>query len=184
MKKAIKSICMILIMSLMLQMVPGWVFAAEGDTVSSVDADITQGVIEEAHVVGELTEKRGEYEKHYVMSDGSIVAAIYDEPVHYKAGDEWEEVDSRLTEVKNRSGEDAYKSTAGRSEIMLGANASDSQIAEYTSDGYTLSWSINGANDAELKPVTSERMKRAERYRSSALRTLKRLRCTAMFSAE
>jgi hypothetical protein len=52
-----------------------------------------KGTIE---IVGEVTNKRGEYEKHFVNTDGSMIAVTYPEKVHYKVDGQWEDIDSRL----------------------------------------------------------------------------------------
>lgn len=60
------------------------------------------------YIIGEDTSKRTEHEKHFYLSDGSTVAALYDTPVHYKneAG-EYEEIDNsfseKLTELETKT---------------------------------------------------------------------------------
>ncbi|MBQ7779627.1 MAG: hypothetical protein IJ404_03945 [Clostridia bacterium] len=49
-------------------------------------------------VSAEETSRRGEFEKHYLLSDGSFAAVSYAEAVHYKNDNgAWEEVDNRLS---------------------------------------------------------------------------------------
>ena len=52
---------------------------------------------EDAVIVEEDTALRGEYEKHFFMSDGSYQVALYNEPVHKMEGGEWVEIDNTLT---------------------------------------------------------------------------------------
>ena len=52
---------------------------------------------EEVTVSCEYVAKRGEFEKHYLLSDGSFVAVSYPEAIHYRNADgEWEDIDSSL----------------------------------------------------------------------------------------
>ena len=47
-------------------------------------------------IVQEDTTKRGEFEKHYICSDGTYVVASYAEAIHYKDDNgEWADVDNR-----------------------------------------------------------------------------------------
>ena len=51
----------------------------------------------EATVLGEMTELREEYVKHFRMDDGTYTAITYDEPVHYEDDNgEWQDIDNSL----------------------------------------------------------------------------------------
>lgn len=56
----------------------------------------------EAKIIGEITDKRTENEKHFKMSDGSVMAAIYSEKIHYLENGKYEEVDNQLVEKDGR----------------------------------------------------------------------------------
>ena len=45
-------------------------------------------------IVGEVESLRDEYTKHFRREDGSFVAAVYNEPVHYQKNGEWKEIDN------------------------------------------------------------------------------------------
>ena len=82
MKKRMISIALVL--ALLVQILPTYVFAEidAGDLspVGTVDAEAEEpGKL----VLGELTDRRGENEKHFRMNDGSFIAVDYDVPVHY-----------------------------------------------------------------------------------------------------
>ena len=52
----------------------------------------------EAVISADDISRRGDFEKHYLLSDGSFVAVSYAEAVHYRdANGEWAEVDNTLT---------------------------------------------------------------------------------------
>ena len=44
---------------------------------------------DDAHILSEDATLRDEYTKHFVLSDGSMLAASYSVPVHYYKNDEW-----------------------------------------------------------------------------------------------
>ena len=45
---------------------------------------------------GEISELRGEYEKHFSLSDGTYSAVVYPYPVHYDSNGTWQEIDNTL----------------------------------------------------------------------------------------
>ena len=58
---------------------------------------------EQPDVSGEIPELRGEYEKHFSLSDGTYSAVVYPYPVHYDSNGTWREIDNTL-----RSGSETY----------------------------------------------------------------------------
>ncbi len=76
---------LLLIIVMFMSCLPAGIFALE-----SSDED-------NAYILSEDISKRGENEKHFVMSDGSMIAVKYDEPVHYMLDGEWKEVDNSLS---------------------------------------------------------------------------------------
>ena len=46
---------------------------------------------EQPDVSGEISELRGEYEKHFSLSDGTYSAVVYPYPVHYDSNGTWQE---------------------------------------------------------------------------------------------
>ena len=46
----------------------------------------------------ELLEKRKAKEKHFLQEDGSIVAVMYNDNVHFKKNGKYEEIDNTLVE--------------------------------------------------------------------------------------
>ncbi len=49
-------------------------------------------------IVREITELRDRYVKHFELSDGRMMAAEYENPVHFEQDGEWVEIDNRLKE--------------------------------------------------------------------------------------
>ncbi len=88
----------------------------------------------------EISEFRKEFEKHFAMPDGTVVATTYKEPVNYYNTETqaWEEIDNTLSLVDGRyrtGGNDGF-SASFKSATDTGA------LAEITDGGYTLSWDI------------------------------------------
>ena len=74
---------------------------------------------EELFIIGEDTSRRQENEKHFRMSDGSYVATVYPEAVHYSDDGKWEDINNTLTLT-----EDGYRNTAGSFEVVFGDGSS------------------------------------------------------------
>ena len=58
---------------------------------------------EQPDVSGEISELRGEYEKHFSLSDGTYSAVVYPYAVHYDEDGTWQEIDNTL-----RAGTEQY----------------------------------------------------------------------------
>ena len=83
--------------------------------------------------------RRDEYTKHFVMSDGTVNAVMYPEPVHYK-GDEnkkWEEIDNTLEYDK---AEGKFKNKANKFKVEFDKDLSADEMLTIENEGYTLSW--------------------------------------------
>ena len=59
--------------------------------------------IRDRDVSGEIPELRGEYEKHFSLSDGTYSAVVYPYAVHYDEDGTWQEIDNTL-----RAGTEQY----------------------------------------------------------------------------
>ena len=98
----------------------------------------------EAVISAEDISRRGDFEKHYLLSDGSFVAVSYAEAVHYRDADgEWAEVDNTLT--RNASSGRITNSYGGFGVSFAdsaAANAADGTVS-ISYGGDTLSWTLS-----------------------------------------
>ena len=98
----------------------------------------------EAVVSAENESLRGEFEKHYLLSDGSFMAVTYAEAVHYKDGNgKWQEVDNTLTK-KNGKGnriENAYEAF----KVSFANTGSTGDMVSLSGKGSSLSWSLHAS---------------------------------------
>lgn len=69
---------------------------AIGSPIDAVDAVENAVVSSTPSVVSEESTLREQSTKHFRLSDGSYMAVVYNEPVHYKQGNEWAEIDNSL----------------------------------------------------------------------------------------
>ena len=104
----------------------------------------------EPYIIGENTAKRTENEKHFYLSDGSMVAALYDTPVHYKdENGNYEPIDNSFSE-----GLTELETKSGPQKIKLAKKASAKKLVTLHYGDYQLSWGFEGANKsrAEVQP--------------------------------
>lgn len=84
---------------------------AEGDNDSLVSENETESTgLEEIYeepedlekkIKEEVKEKRNETSKHFLNTDGTITALIYQNPIHYKKNNQWEEIDTRIVDINS-----------------------------------------------------------------------------------
>lgn len=95
-------------------------------------------VEKQPEIVSELTEMRDEYEKHFLMSDGTVAAAVYAESVHYRSDGGWKEIDNSLIdggETLHTSGESGFYASF-RKDAYTGA------LVGISYEDVKLSWTV------------------------------------------
>ena len=125
---------------------------------------VTEPVIEneseqEAQIIAELTDERQEYEKRFMLSNGSMMAVQYDLPVHYLDDDgNWiqynnrmQETDSILDTEVERVSSTEYRVIESDSDVRLSKKAGDKKIVTIAKDGHQISWGFVGVNKVELE---------------------------------
>lgn len=163
-----KTLCVILSLIMLMQIIPLSVFAEENSANTSSNVFL-QNAIPEAEIVSEIIEKRDEYTKVYELSDGSFCEMNYFLPVHKLVDGEWVEIydlseehlttiDETVETISERqattyeafslSNEFAQAGESSNEGIMLTSSASSlitgnakSTIAKFvmTENGYALS---------------------------------------------
>ena len=156
---------------LLFEVVPMQAFAAEQPTDNSgiqqeevltdeTPEENTESEAEPAEFLSEDTEKREENVKHFRMSDGTMQAAQYAEPVHFLKDGVWTDYDNTLTEVDADAAENEGRSllknkdltnqTADYS-VRLSKKTNGKKFVRIEKDGYKLSWYYVGANKSTAK---------------------------------
>lgn len=124
---------------------PFVVFAAAQDEKATSDGP---------DIAYEMPEMRNEYEKHFLMSDGTITATTYSESVHYydSATMSWEDVDNTLTLSKGRY---STPNNGGFYASFRADNKSE-EMVRVTDGDYTLSWSVEIQNALGTKDTLKD----------------------------
>ena len=132
----------ILVLALFVNMLPMNVFAEEfkDQLIMQDSATLEKIEAEEAYVVTEIAEKRTEYTKEFLLSNGLHMATVYADPIHYNENGQWEEIDNTL--VAKADG--TYRNTAGAWNISFPNQLSRSNSISIEKDGYTVSFAMAG----------------------------------------
>ena len=108
-----------------------------------------------ATVVGEVIEKRERFTKHFRMSDGTQVAAVYPEAVHYKAGGQWLDVNNRLEETVDSKGSAILQTADNNYRAKFSRNASADDLVRIELEGREISWKLETAAASEIADITN-----------------------------
>ena len=140
-------IALTLIFSLLSMSVSGYaIMQKDNSDVSSSVSGISDAVIS-----AEDVSKRGEFEKHYLLPDGSFVAVSYPEAVHYLTDDGvWEEVDNRLLYDN-----DVSRIVNGESDfaVSFADSPAENYLAALSYAGRTFSWGLSITKSENGKTV-------------------------------
>ena len=100
-------------------------------------------------VLKEDIEKRGEYEKHYLLENGQYIIVMYPEPVHYMEDGSWKEIDNTLAFQQN---ENTVENANEKFQVDFSAKTDENDIVTVSHNGHQISWNISGT-----KQVTPEK---------------------------
>lgn len=154
-KYVIKLLAFIVIVAMTIQLVPiyaiGQNFNNNRETLSpNDDSPIEEELSEEPYVLYEILEKRGEYEKYYTLSDGTVSVAVYGEPVHYLDGaGKWQNIDNTLSVSGNEI------VVSGNTNIKFAKKSSDSKLLSLQKENYKVSFSLENANKSKSAMITN-----------------------------
>ena len=114
---------------------------------------------EDATIITEYPEKRTETSKTFLMSDGTFLAASYDQPIHYK--DDlglWQDIDNTLSVTDAKAPETSQRliNKAGRTSISLEKVIKPKGFVTLKTGKHSISWGLDGAEKARSELVAQE----------------------------
>ena len=140
-------------------------FAADLDfseKLSDVPAQMEQEVSDNISLLQESSEmskilcedetKREHNTKYFLCEDGSMVASIYDDSVHYMDNGKWEDIDNTLVEAKTKNGQPVYINKANDMRVELPKALNASPITVQNGD-YKISWMVDSGVASAAKIV-------------------------------
>lgn len=129
--------------------------AQQMEILSELPTEENTGETEPVVVLAEDTDKREENVKHFRMSDGTMQAAQYAEPVHFLKDGVWTDYDNTLTEVESDEEENEGRTLLKNKDltnqvadysVRLSKKTNGKKFVRIEKDGYKLSWYYVGAN--------------------------------------
>ena len=138
--------------------------AASGDNAQTTTYTAPTNEAPDPYIVSELTEKRTENTKHFLMSDGSIEAAVYDTAVHYCNNGSWEDIDNSLSEkTDTESREKVIENSKNSLKVKFAKKSNKNKLISVKNGDCKIKWSLEGANKVNAKIITIDSGKNAEK---------------------
>lgn len=151
-KKIIKSIAIVLLIALVSVNTPLSATTAPLSVAATTieNNSVSSSLTATPTVVSEEVSLREQGVKHFQLSDGTRRAVVYDEPVHYKQGNEWIEIDNSLVSA-SLIGEPLTGVIKRDTELTANEKQNILQSADTASRAYTTAYYENNANDFNVQ---------------------------------
>ena len=121
---------------------------------------------DENYIVGELTEKRTEHSKKFLMTDGTIMEQVFSVPVHYKGDDDtYREIDNSFLLNTDDPAHTYYENAANAFKAKFFVNSKNGRTVSINRGDYSLFFSIQD-NDIELPNQTEAVLSLADAAKS------------------
>ena len=146
MKKTLRSLSLVLIIAIFTQIITPGAWAVnelpEKFDIGAQSAEISP-------IIGEVEELRDENTKHFICEDGSYVAVMYADPVHYEDNGAWKDIDNALKlseKVRSAADKATYIPKAGASLVSIPQDLADGQKITMSHQGYTIGFGVSAEN--------------------------------------
>ncbi len=162
MKKTLKRIISLILIASMVLAMP--LHALGQGLTDNVDANAEQTQTEqnssqdvEKTILYELTDKRDSHTKHFLMSDGTMMAAQYENAVHFETQNGWEQYDnSMIVEDETASDENKeYVNKKSDQTVKFAKKAKANKTVTYKYQDYEISWGYQNSEKAELEFINT-----------------------------
>ncbi len=124
---------------------------------SDISSDGTDPFGDGARIIGEDESLRTEDTKHFILSNGTKIAARYEVPVHYEVNGEWKDIDNTLTLQDSVDADDikGFVNTASGVRFKFASNSKSAKLFRMKFDEYEVSWGLEGTNVNNVSPVVA-----------------------------
>lgn len=143
MKKMFLKLCSsLLCLILLVNMLPMRILADEFQQsitqTETIEATDNAASVKPAEIVSEIAEKRTKYAKEFMLGNGTRMAVVFPDAVHYQSDGKWEEIDNTLT-AKTAG---VLTNTAGQWKVSFPQQLTQTKQITIEKDGYTLSFGM------------------------------------------
>lgn len=133
----------------------------ETGQINGYNEELNEKKEQDVFIVEEDQSKRGQFEKHYLCSDGTYISVTYPEAIHYlDTNNMWQDVDQSLSYNATTG---MYTSGKTDFNVSFSHKVSSTNMAQIKRNGYTLSWGILTTTKSknELSKSTTSQTKRS-----------------------
>ena len=157
MKKHYKIISIILTITLILSSVPLAAFAVEDSFYESAQIS-NEGVEKDsvAEILYEVENLRTQDKKVFRMSDGTFLAAIYNQPVHFLREGQWVDIDNTVTQGVDENGEAVLENAENSFKIKFANKAKDKKLVSLKKGTDKISWALVGSKKVAAKAENND----------------------------
>lgn len=150
-----KSISLILVLTLLVQLLPMVAFGVGDETNDldiSTDSETVSMKDDDAEIVGEEDALREESVKHFRLQDGGYMLVEYETAVHYQTADgSWEEIDNTLKKTGQQ-----YVAQAGDMTRKFAASLDSGFLFETAYQGQSVSMSLARRSSRDVVAVAPD----------------------------
>lgn len=116
----------------------------------------------EVNIIGEDKSKRKLNEKHFILSDGTTLVAMYSENVHFENNGKMEDIDNSLEKTQLEDSE-VYRNKSNSYKVEFAKNTKENtKIVNLESDGYGINWFMEGAQKQSKEIKNEEKSQEKE----------------------
>lgn len=141
-----KFLSVFLVLALCITSFPIAAIAQENDEMTGIEEET------QPYVLQELEEYRTIDTKQFLMSDHTVQAVMYNEPVHYEENGDWEDIDNSLEFEESADEEDfdGYKTKEGNFNVKFAEKSDSDKLVTISENDYELSWTLLNKSKARL----------------------------------
>ncbi|MCL2859832.1 MAG: hypothetical protein FWF46_04605 [Oscillospiraceae bacterium] len=134
-------------------------------------------------IIGEDISQREENVKRFWLDNGTEIAAIYLEPVHYMQDGKLVDIDNSLTEAVDDTSDQILKNKANNFNVELVKQTNPNKLATIKSKDYKINWSLANANKVRVSQSTEtpELLEQDSKYKNSEKLNLKNLQSSVTY---
>ena len=134
-------------------------------------------------IIGEDASKREENVKKFRLDNGTEIAAVYPEPVHYMQDGEFVDIDNSFTDAVDDISDQVLKNKANSFSIELAKQTNSNKLVSIKSKDYKINWSLINANKVKVNQSTSTPAlsEQNNQYKNSEKLNLKNLQSSVTY---
>ena len=119
---------------------------ADTETTDSTTVETTTDQTQPPTIIGEDESMREANVKRFWLDNGTELAAIYPEPVHYLQDGKYIDIDNSLTDAIDDTSDQVLKNKANSFNVELVKQTNPNKLASIKSKDYKINWSLMNAN--------------------------------------